>query len=223
MRPARWAVDLFRPARVQPTTVTTTVIRNGGRISIIDAELRQENGVVARSRALFTRPSRSPAGTVWKPHRSTSIPPTDIDPTEDQNRLYYSADRGWSPQADDHDNDSHKQIWHLPIVLVEGEDLTAFQMVAAVADVASLALNWGAAGLEFINADLDMMLTRLPITMEVGLSATDRSEIDGISVGTAALFDRAGPLGSVSVVALANSHRRVDPANRNPDLSAYTR
>jgi hypothetical protein len=48
--------------------------------------------------------------------------------------------------------------------------------------------------------------------MELGLLATDRVEHDGIASGTCAMFDRRGPLGTVTVAALANSRRTVDLA-----------
>jgi hypothetical protein len=221
MRPARWAVDLFRPARVRPTTVTTTVVRHGRRIGVIDAELSQEGRPVARSRALFARPSPTPAGRVWRPEHTLPAPPPDLRPTGDDPRLYYSRQQGWTTQADSHQNGSRKQVWHLPIPLVQEERPTPFQMIAGVADLTSLVVNWGTAGVQFINADIDLVLTRLPVSMEVGLSAIDRSEGDGIAVGTAVIFDREGRLGSASVVALANPVSGVDPANRRPDLTAF--
>ena len=107
------------------------------------------------------------------------------------------------------------------MALVEDERPTPFQFIASVADLTSLVVNWGTAGVEFINADIDLVLTRLPVSMEVGLSAIDRSEADGISVGTAVVFDRDGPFGNASVVAVANPVSGVDPANRRPDLSAF--
>jgi len=96
MRPARWAVDLFRPARVRPTTITTTVVRRGRRIGVIDAELSQGNGPVARSRALFAHPSPTPAGQVWRPERTLPTPPPDLVPAGDDPRLFYSEQQGWT-------------------------------------------------------------------------------------------------------------------------------
>ncbi len=221
MRPARWAVDLFRPARVRPTTVTTTVVRHGRRIGVIDAELSQGNGPVARSRALFARPAPTPRGQVWRPEHALPAPPADLLPSGDDRRLFYSRQRGWTTGTDSHQNGSHKQVWHLAVPLVAGERPTPFQMIASVADLTSLVVNWGTAGVEFINADIDLVLTRLPASMEVGLFANYRSECDGVSVGTAVIFDREGPLGSASVVALANPVSGVDPGNRRPDLSAF--
>src|SRR5664279_1651091 len=88
-RPARWTVDLFRPTRVRPTTITITVIRHGRRLGLIDAELLQEGQPVARSRALFAGPSETPEGQVRLPDRTFQAPPPDLLPHRDEQRLYY--------------------------------------------------------------------------------------------------------------------------------------
>lgn len=223
MRPARWHVDLFRPARVRPTTVATTVARQGRRVGIIDAELWQDDRPVARSRTLFTRPGSTPDGQVWRPDVVLpAAPPPTLSPVGDDPRLYYSEQVGWSTDTAVHHNASRKCIWHLPVILVEDEQATPFEMVATVSDMASLAANWGSAGVQFINADIDLVLTRLPLSMEVGLVAMDRIEQDGVAVGTAIVFDRAGQLGSATVVAVANPNRSIDPGDRRPDLSAFS-
>jgi hypothetical protein len=70
--------------------------------------------------------------------------------------------------------------------------------------------NWGSNGVEYINTDIAMTLAREPEGVEIGLLATDRVEADGIAVGTAAMFDRRGPLGTVTVASLANARRTVN-------------
>jgi hypothetical protein len=70
--------------------------------------------------------------------------------------------------------------------------------------------NWGSNGVEYINTDITLTLAREPDGTEIGLLATDRVEHDGIAVGTAAVFDRTGPLGTVIIAALANARRTVD-------------
>ena len=94
--------------------------------------------------------------------------------------------------------------------VVAGEPLTGFQAAAATADGASMVTNWGTRGIEHINTDITMTLAREPEGVEIGLLATDRVEHEGIAVGTAAVFDRRGPLGTVIVAALANARRTVD-------------
>lgn len=88
--------------------------------------------------------------------------------------------------------------------VVEGEETSRLQMVAGVADVTNLVISWGSKGVEFINADITLAITRYPVTMEVGLSALDRTVCDGIAIGTAIVFDRLGQLGTATVVTLAS-------------------
>ncbi len=215
MRPVRWTVDLFRPPMMLPTTVTASIFRQGRRIGLIDAELVQNGRPTARSRALFAKPSSTPSGQVWTPSPTFRPPAADLRPVPGEPWLYNSNHRGWTPNVRDHLGGAHKQTWHFPVAVVEGEEPTRFQMAAGVADVANLVMSWGSAGVEFINADITLAITRLPVDMELGLYALDRTVNDGIAVGTAAMFDRHGQLGIATVVTLANSANRVDIGNSN--------
>jgi hypothetical protein len=214
MRPVRWTVDLFRPAKMLPTTVAATTFRQGRRIGLVDAELVQNGRPVARSRALFARPSTTPDGQVWASSPEYQPPPADLRPMPGSPRLYNSDHRGWTPHVDDHLGAAHKQTWHFPVPIVSGEEPTRFQAAAAVADVTNLVMNWGSAGVEFINADITLAISRLPNAIELGLSALDRTVNDGIAVGTAAIFDRQGQLGIATVVTLANAANKVNIGSR---------
>lgn len=97
--------------------------------------------------------------------------------------------------------------------VVAGEEGTPFQSVAAIADGTSMVVNWGTEGVQYINTDITLALARKPVSLEVGLSATDRVEVDGIAVGTVEVFDRAGPLGTAMVTSLANGKRPVSFEN----------
>ena len=209
-RPVRWTVDLFRTAGMHPATITTQVIRHGRRIGLIDAELVQLGRPVARSRALFALPGDSPDGLVWSGAHDLTPPPVDLGPIPGEPRIYHRPEGAWTADADDLRGAGHKQTWHFPVPLVDGERPTRFQMAAAVADVTNLVVSWGTAGVEFINADITLAMSRLPVAMEMGLSTTDRFDSDGIAVGTAVLFDRAGVFGATTISTLANPGSRVD-------------
>ncbi|MGH8882997.1 MAG: thioesterase family protein, partial [Stackebrandtia sp.] len=71
----------------------------------------------------------------------------------------------------------------------------------------------GTEGVGFINSDVTLTLTRLPIGPEVGLHAQDHISADGIAVGTATLYDRTGRIGTCVVTGLANARRQVDMAD----------
>ena len=117
---------------------------------------------------------------------------------------------GWTPSFADHQNASRKQTWQTGVPIVAGEVPTPFQAVASIADSTSMVTNWGSGGVEYINADISLTLARLPASLEIGLAATDRVDVDGVAVGTAAVFDRRGPLGTAVVSSLANAARSVD-------------
>lgn len=209
--PSRFTVDLFRPATMDPCRLTTQVVRRGSRICLVDAQLTQDGAPVARASAIFLAASESAAGEVWAPAARHSPPPLDVAPATDEPRVpFFRSSAGWSQDFSQHQNPSRKMSWNTAVPVVTGERLTPFQAAAAVADGASLVTNWGSGGVEYINTDITLTLARQPAGLEIGLAAADRVEHDGIAVGTAAVFDRVGPLGTAVVTSLANTRRVVD-------------
>lgn len=209
--PSRFTVDLFRPATMDPCRLITQVVRRGSRICLVDAQLTQSGAPVARASAIFLAPSESAAGEVWAPTERHSPPPLDVAPATDEPRVpFFRSSAGWSQDFSQHQNSARKMSWNTAVPVVTGERLTPFQAAAAVADGASLVTNWGSGGVEYINTDITLTLARQPAGLEIGLAAADRVEHDGIAVGTAAVFDRVGPLGTAVVTSLANTRRAVD-------------
>ena len=220
MVPARFTLDLFSPARLLPTLTTANVVRRGRRLCLIDASFLQQGSTVARSSTLFLATSETPAGAVWSAGTSPAPPPRSLCADSDEQRLYRTETTGWSKSPSAEPSAERKHSWHFPMPIIEGERLTPFQMAASVADAANVVSNWGSGGLQFINADVTLALTRQPIEMEFGLSALDRVEANGVAVGTAVMFDRAGVFGTTTIVGLANARRSVDPRTRKriPEL-----
>ena len=219
LRPARMTVDLFRPATMDPCRVTAEVVREGRRICLVDCVLTQDGARVARASAIFLKPTAPAEGKVWAPSERPAPPPLDVAPVSTEPRVPYfhsdtdgttNWDAGWSQTFSEHQDASRKASWNTALPVVAGEPATPFQGVAAMADGASLVTNWGDKGVEYINTDITVTLARLPEGLEIGLAAVDRVEHDGIAVGTAAVFDRAGTLGTAVVTSLVNAHRTVD-------------
>lgn len=94
--------------------------------------------------------------------------------------------------------------------LVAGEPLSPFQHAALVGDTTNHVCHWGSAGAGYINTDMTLTLSRLPIGHEIGLRADNAIAAEGISIGTATLYDRRGPLGTCIVTTLSNARRQVD-------------
>lgn len=211
LRPARWVVDLFKPARMVPCTFTTEVVREGSRICLVDVTMSQGGTPIARASATFLKPTVPAAGEVWQPVDHPAPPPLDVAPPSDEPRVPFlrSGDL-WSQDFREHQNAERKACWSSAIPVVPDEPLTGFQAAAATADSASMVTNWGTRGVEYINTDIALTLAREPEGLEIGLLATDRVEHDGIASGTCAMFDRRGPLGTVTIASLSNDRRAVD-------------
>jgi len=210
--PTRWTVDLYRPTRDAPVSTNVQIVRAGRRLQLWDAHLIQSGEVVARANVVLLRSGDPTTGRVWGgATEEPEPPPTSLLPVGREGRLYRTGHAPWAAGPTREPNDLRKQIWILDRPTVTGEQCTAFQCAAAAADVASLVLNWGSAGLEFINADLSLHLCRLPEGGAVGVAPIKRLEGQGVMSGVTAIFDRRGEFGTVTIAALANSRKTVDP------------
>ncbi|MGI9164670.1 MAG: hypothetical protein ACR2JI_17365 [Mycobacterium sp.] len=87
--------------------------------------------------------------------------------------------------------------------LVDGEPITPFMRAAMAADATSALTHWSSEGLNFINTDYTLSLSRLPIGAHIGLAAVLHTSDGGIGSGVAALFDELGPIGNAMAVAVA--------------------
>lgn len=72
------------------------------------------------------------------------------------------------------------------------------------ADVTSSITHWGTDGLQFINADYTLTLSRLPEGPCIGLASVTHYGHAGVGIGVATLFDKTGPIGSGMATTLVN-------------------
>jgi hypothetical protein len=215
LHPARWTVDLFRPASIEPCHLTAEVVREGPRICLVDVLLTQHGRRVARASATFLKQTRSAPGQVWSPPERPTPPPEHEVPTGDEPRVpfFHSEETGWSQRFSEHQNAARKRTWQTGVPVVAGERPSPFQAVASIADATSMLTNWGTNGVEYINTDITLAIARPATGLEVGLVTADRIEHDGVAVGTATVLDRAGVLGTSMVTSLANAKRVVNFEN----------
>lgn len=213
--PARLTVDLFAPVRFAPLRVVTEAVRTGQRIRVSDARVTQEGQTVARATLVMLRLGEQPSGEVWTSNRELGFPRQLADRSLASDAHHYfvgdpdDPDR-WSRDMGDHQNNRRKRIWNHPRDVVEGDRATPFQRAATLAESTSLATNWGSEGIGFINADVTVALSRLPRSEDLGLEADQHLSTDGVAVGSATLYDREGPFGTGTVVAIANGGHRID-------------
>ena len=210
-QPARLTVDLFRPAALAPLRVDTTLTRQGRRLKLVDAVVTQEDTVVARASALFLRRGEQPADEIWTtPVTMPPVPPTPDPIPRGLATLvwtYGSTEHvpgpGFGLQAWEHTGPKH--IWVRDIrPLVAGEPLTPFTRAAMAGDMASSLTHYGPMGLQFINADYTLTLSRLPEGPYLGLAALTHYSHAGVATGVATIVDESGAIGSAVANALSN-------------------
>ncbi len=201
---ARLTVDLFRSSPLLPLRVSTTRVRDGGRIRVADAVVETEQGMIGRAGAVLLRRGEQPPGEVWAP------PAWDAPPIERLGPPSPPTD-GWIPPFD---------LWRLTPwgskersrirlrethPLVEGEPLTPFVRAVLAAEFVSPLTHMGTAGLRFINADYTLCLSRLPIGDIIGMESDGHLSDAGVAVGHCTLYDDSGPIGYCTTSAVANS------------------
>lgn len=206
-RPTRLTVDLFRAARNVVTTLAITVVRDGRRVHSAECDVIQGDRVVARATLVQYLPSSPPPGTLWRPEQSyprSPAPDGAIEP------FVGSDDVGWTRSPAQHQNASRKRFCNDGISVVGGEDNSPFVRAAMVAEATSLVTNLGTAGVGYINGDLTVALSRLPVDDWIGIQADSHHAADGLAVGTATLFDSVGSFGSGVTTAIANPAAQID-------------
>ena len=209
-QPARLTVDLLRPVLPEPVQIHTSVQREGRRIKLVDGTLVQNGRTVARASALFLRRGEHPEGEVWSGPVEMPPLPTGSDgfPADMPFLIWgYGATLDGSPgnaAGEWEQSHSRKFAWtRLFRPMVHGHPLTPFTRLAFVGDVTSSLTHWGTGGLRYINADYTVTASRLPDGEYIGLAAQSHYGTAGVATGSATLFDRHGPIGTSSALALA--------------------
>ncbi|MGW5439352.1 acyl-CoA thioesterase domain-containing protein [Nocardia asteroides] len=218
--PARISVDLFQQVTRDPIALESTVVRAGNRIKVVDSRLVQQGQTRARATVTFLAATDDPPGTVWQPSRQLPVPDLRNDDPQGAPPLFKSGDADWITDFTTARDAERKVAWQNLPSLVAGEPFTPFQRAAATGDLTNLVCHWGSRGVGYINADMTLTLSRLPVGPELGLQALGHVPHAGVAVSTATMYDRQGPLGTCVITALANDRRRSIPAHRGEPVPA---
>jgi Thioesterase-like superfamily len=212
--PARLTVDLYRLPDFSSVTVTTSIVRDGHRIKVIDAEFLSGDKSVGRATCQLLRRSANTPGNVWKP-ASWDVPrPHEIVVPEDVTSALGGM---WAvrPIEGAFGTVGRKRVWMSEVrELVGGMPLTPWVRVALAADFASPFANSGDQGLGYINTDITLYLDRLPRTAWIGFDVVNHQAHEGVAIGECCLYDEDGPIGTSSVAALAATRRAPVPPPR---------
>jgi len=207
--PTRLTVDLFRAARGTRTTVDVRVVRDGRRVRSAECDMVQDGRAVARATLIQYRRSTAPPGRQWIAPVSLPTPP----PADDELMPFVGSDAGWTRSPAAHQNDSRKQCFNDRISTVAAEKNSPFARAVMVAEATSLVTNLGTRGIGYINGDLTVALTRLPLDDWICIQGDSHWASDGIAVGTATLFDHQGAFGTGMTTAVANPAAQIDFAS----------
>lgn len=208
--PARVTVDLFKAARGVTTTAVTRLVRDGRRVRNTECELVQDGVTVVRAILVQYRRSEPPRGQEWSAEVDFTQP-VELDSDE---YVHIGSDgHGWTRSIADHQNDARKRFVNRPIDAVEGRKNTPLVNAVMAAEGTSLVTNLGTAGVGYINGDLTVALARLPRDGRIGVQADSHWTDDGISVGSATLYDSDGAFGTGVVTAVSNLAAQIDFSN----------
>lgn len=220
---SRLTVDLFRNAPLAPVTVGTERVRDGRRIRVVDGTAVVGGQLVAKASLVLLRQAEQPAGRVpatpaWDapdpeslPAARSRFPPLAWRFTRDNDPA-----RHWSAAGG-------RRLWlRETCELVAGEPLSPLVRAALAADSASPLAHASDTGLEFINADYTLYLSRLPVGDTVGLESGGHTSELGIAVGHCTMHDRSGPIGYCMTAAVANPGVRT-PRRRHTESDQAAR
>ena len=194
--PLRWTVDLARPLPLGRVEVRAACLRTGRRTALVGAEVVAAGRTCYTARILMVVPvADAPEATPGQPEAREGVAfQFPFFPWDEGFHTAIEARRiAGEPGTGD------LRVWMRPLVaLVEGEEATPMQRVAALTDAGS-GVGWGLDTRiwTFLNADLDQHVLRPPRGPWVGLHARTRRAADGVGLARTEVFDADGVIGDV--------------------------
>jgi len=199
MRICRLTIDIQRAVPYRAIAAACRITRDGGRVQVLDAEIRADGQTVARATALRVRSGESSPealiGCNWPapeeaPNAAINRVQTPGNPVE--SRVVRGSLREAGPGA----------YWaRINSQIVEGREVPAIARVAMAADLASGpsaivdSREWS-----YANLDLSVYLVRAPVGEWIYAESETLSAGDGTAVVNSRLGDRSGHIGVANQV-----------------------
>jgi acyl-coenzyme A thioesterase PaaI-like protein len=175
LHPARLTVDILRRVALRPLRVTASVLGTGRRMQAVDAEIIQDNQLVARASALFLRRGEQPESDVWPSPIAMPSPQAEQDQGPDSLPMFIRCYRRNPEVGGDGSHWRHhgpKFAWVREVKpRDDDETLTPFVRAAMAVDLTSSAAHFSEQGRQYINADYTLTLSRLPQSDIIGPAA----------------------------------------------------
>jgi hypothetical protein len=199
--PARLTVDLYKLPDLSPLSVATRLVRQGGRIKVVEAEMFSNGVSAARASCQLLKRTEQPAAPIWTRPPWDAPPPSAVARPDPPPLLGRWEMRPINPQPS---SLVARRTWLREVrQLIAGEAYTPFSRVATGVDYTSPTSNMSLDGLDFINSDVTLYLHREPVGEFIGYEVTDHQSREGVAIGHCTLHDVEGPVGFSSCAALA--------------------
>jgi len=189
-RVARMTVDMFRPIPMRPLRVTTRTIRDGRRVRMLEASVWHGDVEVSKASALMLFQSSHPRSSPWAPEDGDMPTPESLPSGPNM------PGQIWEYRMPGQMGQGRGRVWIRELQpLVAGSQVTPLIRAMAASDFVNPLVNSGETGLEFINADVTVYLSRYPLGDWVGLEALGHLGAGGIAMAAAWLWDSEGRFG----------------------------
>ena len=199
---ARISVELLRPVPLHPLALVTTLIRPGRRVQLVAASLAHEGQEVVRALGLRVRRAEM--------HMPLAQPEDGqiASPEKGRPASFFANAGAFATEAmeirmleGDFSEPGPGKAWlRLRVPLIEGEETTGVERVAAAADFGNGVSNLAGAERNwvFINPDLTIHLVRPPVGEWIYLDSSTQVHEAGTGLATSVLGDEAGRLGTAA-------------------------
>lgn len=213
--PARLSVDMFHlPDLPDPINVTTSVVREGYRIKVIDGDFFSKGKRMARATCQLLRITENSPTHPWSPPDWDVPTPEEIE-TPSSGPGFREEGRLHRPISGAMGSEGQKRMWMAEQrCLVDDVPMSPWMRAALLADFTNPWANSGEGGLGYINSDATLYLHRLPVDEWIGMEVVNHQATDGIALGECWLYDRDGSIGTSTVTGLAQA--RPAPRPRQP-------
>jgi hypothetical protein len=196
---ARITIELLRPVPLETLRLTSEVVRPGRKVQLVSAALWHEDTEVARALALKIRRT-----DVDLPFDQPEVDPIPA-PEGGRDVIFFANPGGFATEAveikmlmGDFAEPGPGQAWlRLRVPLVEGEETTGVERVAAAADFGNGISNLAGKKRDwiFINPDLEVRMARPPEGEWIYLDSETRISPGGAGIASSTIADRKGWLG----------------------------
>ena len=199
LRVARLTVELIRPVSLAPISLEARLLRPGRKVQLVEVIGRQDGIEVALGRALRIRTADMDLPKAARLGGLTFAPPeSSVAMTwEGAPRTFHSEGAELRFVEGAFKSPGPATVWvRLRVPVLAGERPSPLERVATATDFGNgVSSPFSYGDWLFINPDLTIHVSRLPIGEWVGLESRTLAEPQGIGISESTLWDEQGPIG----------------------------